>query len=238
MVTQSKNEQLIKAIDTLLTKRLFFGHMSVGRNITEAIEDITVSLDKPNFKLIRTVDPADFDNPVFGHFKVGVNKLPFSKIDDFVVIMESGLGDKVDLAFFKFCYTDIRLTTDLEKLLSHYVIQFNRLHENYPNTKFVHFTIPVMTRTRGLKGLAKTILDRDHNRSRNRLSEMIRQQYNHTEVFDIEKFETTRADGKQNIYNRSILGLVPEYTYDNGHLNKTGATYIAGELLLFLANQF
>jgi hypothetical protein len=93
-----------------------------------------------------------------------------------------------------------------------------------------------MIRSRGIKGLAKDMLKHDHNESRNRLSQMIRDHYETSKVFDIERIESTFPDQRRRIYRKKIYGLVPAYTYDDGHLNSTGAMLAGKELLFFLSH--
>ena len=58
-------------------------------------------------------------------------------------------------------------------------------------------------------------------------------------IFDIATIESTYTDGTRSnfVKNGKIYYImVPEYTYDHGHLNKVGRKRVAEQLLIFLAN--
>ena len=57
--------------------------------------------------------------------------------------------------------------------------------------------------------------------------------------FDLARIESTFRDGRRASYSRdgrTYDCLVPEYTYDGGHLNDLGRKILAEQLLIFLAN--
>ena len=108
-----------------LTKRIFFGHQSVGSNILDGIGDILT--DNEDLKLIESRNPEDCTGSCFFHCRVGTNQDPLSKINDFVSLMETGFGDNVDIACFKFCYIDIQESTNVEQLFKSYRSQMESL---------------------------------------------------------------------------------------------------------------
>ena len=58
-------------------------------------------------------------------------------------------------------------------------------------------------------------------------------------LFDLALIEATFPDGTRNVHQKdgqSFHALVPEYTYDGGHLNEKGRRIVAEQLLIFLAN--
>ena len=91
----------------LSKKRIYFGHQSVGFNIVDGL----LALEKANPEIGLTIketrDPAQITSGVFAHGRVGQNQAPSSKIRDFTTTLEGGLGENVDVAFFKFCYVDL-----------------------------------------------------------------------------------------------------------------------------------
>ena len=107
--------------DELASKKIYFGHQSVGYNIIDGINDIMKEIPEIRLNIKETKDPSNFSIGVFAHSSVGRNCDPKSKIDDFKKIMKSGLADKVDIAFFKFCYVDVRRDLDIIHVFNYYI---------------------------------------------------------------------------------------------------------------------
>ena len=106
-------EEINSSIKAVANMRIFFGHQSVGKNILDGINDISEGVNnKINIVESRIAD--DNSEAAFFHADVGKNKDPFSKIADFRELVENGIGGKVDVAFFKFCYVDFDQTTDIK----------------------------------------------------------------------------------------------------------------------------
>ena len=60
-------------------------------------------------------------------------------------------------------------------------------------------------------------------------------------LFDLALIEATFPDGSGNVHQKdgqSFQALVPEYTYDGGHLNEKGRRIVAEQLIIFLSNLF
>lgn len=238
----------------LAEKKIFFGHQSVGDNIMLGAAEVLAENPDIQIHIRKSRDMVDFSSPVFGHASVGKNNSPISKMDDFVQLMDSGLGGLVDMAFLKFCFVDVDRTTDLEGLLAAYTERFSLLRKKFPDVVFVHFTVPLLRRNevgffaqvkKGLKKLSgkKTdgFFDDSNNIARNRYNRMLKAHYEGREpVFDIAGLEATAPDGTLIGFTadgRMNLALAPQYTEDGGHLNKTGRMFIAEQLLIFLAGQ-
>ncbi len=68
---------------------------------------------------------------------------------------------------------------------------------------------------------------------------MLIKQYEGKEpIFDIAKIESTFPDGTRSSFTKdgkTYYSMVPEYTYDGGHLNETGRKKVAEQLLILLA---
>ena len=70
-----------------------------------------------------------------------------------------------------------------------------------------------------------------NNINRNQFNEILRKEYEgKAPIFDLAKIESTYPDGK------TSYSMVPDYTYDGGHLNETGRKKAAEQLLVLLAN--
>lgn len=228
----------------LLNKKVYFGHQSVGLNIINGIRDIMK--ENPDFKLNikETKNPFDFDSPVFAHSNIGQNRDPIFKIDDFKKIMDSGVGDYVDIAFFKFCYIDIREDVDIMKTFQYYVDTFSYLEAKYPKVKFLHFTVPFIVTPAGIKAKIKRMIGYSmwtdaNNISRNNFNKLLIEKYG-DKVFDLARFESTYPDGKREFFVKSgwkYYTFIAEYSSDEGHLNELGRKRIGEELLKFLLSK-
>jgi hypothetical protein len=235
-------------LSSLHQHSIFFGHQSVGSTILAGIRDLEKEAGKSRFHMIETDDVAGLPGSFFAHCRVGTNTDPLSKMRDFKNIMDNGMGGKARIAFFKFCYVDISLHTDVVKLFESYKSIMGDLKEKYPDVLFVHWTVPLTTPMAKpvalLKRFIKKILgkhswDYDDNITRNQYNALVRQEYEGKEpVFDLARFESTSPDGTRTKHKKGTIEfytLVPEYTNDGGHLNERGRTIIAGRLILFLS---
>jgi hypothetical protein len=228
--------------DSLAGKRIFFGHQSVGRNIVDGIQDVMRLYPDIRLNVRETARPEDFEGPVFAHWPIGENKNPRSKIDHFRQILESGVGARADIAFFKFCYVDVGSDTDVDSVFCYYEETVRSLEKEFPNLKIVTVTVPLTTRPAGLKARVremqgKTLWSEEDNIKRNVLSDMLRKGFG-AYVFDLAGFEATSSGGGKTSFKRdgeTFYILNHAYSDDGGHLNKTGRSMIAAEMLAFLA---
>lgn len=76
----------IADIKKIASKKIYFGHMSVGYNIIDAFESIVPA--GSGLTLMETCDSKNFNKPVFAHSKNGENKKPETKISAFVEKMD------------------------------------------------------------------------------------------------------------------------------------------------------
>jgi hypothetical protein len=231
----------------LADKKIFFGHQSVGYNIIDGIKDIINERDYIKLDVIEAREPAAFDHPVFAHSQVGMNTEPFSKIKSFEEIMDSGVGSKVDIAFFKFCYVDIMRGSDPRKIFDGYKAALEELKNRYPNTKFLHVTVPIRSVPKdikkSLKQSVKLLIGKpgffENNMMRQNYSELLKNAYSKTEpFFDLALIESVNTNGfKCHVSKGSekVCVMAPEYTEDGGHLNSIGSKKVAEQLLIILA---
>ena len=234
----------VSQLDELSKKRIYFGHMSVGYNIIDGIRDILKENPELKMNIIETKDPSAMAPHVFAHSSVGKNMDPKSKVDDFVQSMESGLGQKVDAAFFKFCFVDIEAATNVEELFSLYKNAMSKLQGKYPKVTFIHVTVPLTTVQTGWKAPVKRIIGKpiegyQDNIKRNQFNDLIRQEYSGREpVFDLAGIESSALDGRRASFtsnDKIYCSLMPSYTFDGGHLNEKGRKVVAEQLLILLA---
>jgi hypothetical protein len=228
----------------LAAEKFYFGHQSVGYDVVNGIADLVKLDPRIGLKVVETSDLAAFDAPVFAHSKNGENKKPDVKIAAFESALDGGLGGRVDVAFFKFCYVDITPETDVEKLFAAYRESMGRLRDRFPSTRFIHLTSPVTVVEAGPKAWAKRVLGRplageEANVARSRFNALLRASYEGKEpVFDLAAAESTYPDGRQASFDwkgASYPRLIPAYSYDGRHLNEVGRQWVAAHLLRFLA---
>lgn len=238
--SQSDGAVTTAVLQTVAKKRIYFGHQSVGLNIIDGINDILKEHPDAGLRIVKTTDPLALNSPVFAHSMVGENEDPVSKINDFVRSMETGIGGKAEIAFFKFCYVDITRNTDVDKVFASYKSAMQRLKDKYPNTQFLHLTVPLSLSLPSLKGWIKGVLGReDNNIKKNVFNAMLRREYGGRDpIFDLAAIESTYPDGRKASFisnGTTYYSLVPDYTHDDGHLNETGRRIMAGQLLKFLS---
>jgi hypothetical protein len=78
------------------------------------------------------------------------------------------------------------------------------------------------------------------NIKREEYNQLIRSAFPKELVFDLARIESTRPDGKPENHpsgTNPVPALLPDYTYDGGHLNALGMKVVAVEFLNFLAAQ-
>lgn len=235
------------AWEELAKKRILFGHQSVGNNILAGMTDLMKDHPSIRITIKQTTRPNDLAPGTFAHFSVGKNEKAESKIEDFEAKIRQGLGDKVDIALFKFCFVDVDANTDVQILFQEYRDTMAALKKAYPKVTFVHMTVPLLKTEKPTirsyigKILGKTggFFDDTHNIKRNEYNDLIREHYDTKEpVFDIAAVESTRLDGTREIFNvggKSYYALAPEYTRDGGHLNDVGRKLVAEQFFVFLA---
>lgn len=231
-------------IKKLAARKIYFGHQSVGYNI---IDGLTALLPADSgLNIIESSDPDSFSKPVFAHSQNGENFKPETKIAEFVKKMESGLGNKADIALFKFCYVDINSDTDVNKLFSEYKNSFDMLQKKYPNTLFLHITDPVTSeKVDGIKNKIKVSIktltgkktgDVYDNIRRMEFNNLLIKEYGF-KVFNLASIESSAA-GKEMLNSKGGIehySLNPEFTDDGGHLNKNGSKLVAIKFIEFLA---
>ena len=236
----------VEALERVAGKRIFFGHQSVGRDILGGMRQIAAERPGVRLTIVETTDPAAFDRPVFAHARIGKNRDPDSKCDAFARILGGGVGDKADIAFFKFCYIDFSAGMDASRLYRRYRDTLSGLSARFPRTRFLPVTAPLTCPDRRpawgrLAGLLSGADSWVHaNRERNRFNELLRSDSEGKEpVYDLAILESTAPDGTQAMSVRDGIAspsLFRGYTDDGGHLNSHGKRVAAENLLLLLAD--
>lgn len=228
--------------EALAGRKIYFGHQSVGQNVLEGLRAVLDATPGIRLDIRETSDAREFDRPVFAHSAIGRNEDPDGKIEHFRAILESGVGEKADVAFFKLCYVDIDLSTDIEGLLAHYDRAMAELRAKYPRLAIVAVTVPLTNAPPGLKSRIKALFGRTGalkavNARRAMVNEHLRRTYG-SAVWDLAAAESTTPGGDRVLARdggRTIELLNPAYSSDGGHLNETGSLVVATDLLVRLA---
>lgn len=214
------------------TVNLFFGHMSVGNNVLQGIERVFTQkgLAQPEILQVEPGDPApQLGEGVFVHALIGENRDPLGKLANFDAALRSGLAGQVDVALLKFCYLDITQETDVEALFAQYKQTLDALERDFPEVRFLHATSPLTTAPSGIKETLKAILRGEDNPARERYNALVRASYGPDALFDIAAAEATSPDGAR------AASLYPGYSSDGSHLNGSGSSLAAVQLLRLLA---
>lgn len=230
--------------DALAGKRILFGHQSVGFNIMEGVARLVEEQHPANMSVIEERKIPSGPAGVFAHFKVGSNKDPYSKCDDFKAAVDENAGE-VDIAFFKFCYVDVVADTNIEDVFSYYEKTISGLKQRYPHIRFVTCTVPLRTASSGSKARVKRVLGMwvwgdDDNINRNAYNQLLRKAYPADELFDIARVESARDGAAPATFVKAGVRypvLDPVLSSDGGHLNAAGSRLVAVRLLRFLASQ-
>lgn len=231
------------AWEKLSKKMIYFGHQSVGGNILEGVKKILLTHQQIRLNIVQSEDPSVFQRHVFAHSSIGKNGDPISKIDAFKEKINNGIGDKADIAFFKFCFWDIRSQTDIKQVFSHYREVISDLKQKYPKLKFIHVTVPLVAHPKGINARLRRLLhltvgfDQDNIR-RNEFNQMMLEEYGKDLVFDIALIESTLPDGHRTSFTQrgtNYYYLASEFTDDGGHLNEEGRKHGAEHMLITLA---
>lgn len=149
-----------------------------------------------------------------------------------------------ELAFMKFCYVDFDPNTDTDAIFEYYRQTLDALRQQFPNIKFAHVTVPLVTQPMALKARAQRLLGRAvwedlANIKRHEFNRRLIEAYGAEPIFDLARAESTRPDGSRETFEyegREYYDLVPEYTDDDGHLNTVGQDAVAPEMLRFMAS--
>lgn len=227
---------------TISEARVFFGHQSVGRAVLEALPHVYAIHDLSAPHVTDLADAEAGDHLV--HTRIGQNGDPLGKIAEYDALIRGGIGDWVDAAILKLCYSDVRAETDVDRVFAAYHETLTGLAATYPAVAFVPATVPLTTR-RSRAGTLKQWLRRgdrhgpEHNVAREDFNALVRAEYAATgHLFDIASVESTTDDGRLVVgryRGRTDPALDRARASDHGHLNELGAQAVATALLAGIA---
>ena len=239
------NQDIASDLRELAKSLLYFGRHSVGHNMVEGLEQLVADHGIKGIHIVELDCEHEIPSgPVFAHSRIGENKDPRSKIEGFSRRLRAGLTFEPDVALMKLCYVDFDPFTDIEKLFDYYRSALDQLSAEFPSVRFLHMTVPLMTRKLGPKERVKLLLGKslwgdEANIKREEFSDLLRQAYDAREIVDIARLEARGPGGNEAYFvvgGRRYACLSPAYTSDGGHLNKTGQRRAAAELARVLAD--
>jgi hypothetical protein len=227
----------------LSDRAIFFGHQSVGGNMMQGVEEQLVAQPGAKLKVTAVTAAAEVQGTALFHTMIGQNGDPLGKIEHFEQLVRGGVGERAEVAFLKFCYIDFTPGTDVRQVFESYKRAMAVLAQDYPGTTFVHLTVPLTVEGSGIKYLAKRLLGRHDdslgNPQRQQFNELLRREYAGKEpLFDLAKLEATAPDGRlcqMTLDGQTVPCMYAGYTDDGGHLNEQGRSFVAKQLLAFLA---
>ncbi len=232
--------------DSLKDVNIFFGHQSVGQDIILGMQE-NVDEDGHGFpKIVEISSLSDIRPGTLKHCNIGKNTRPLSKIRAFKKILVGATDVRVDIALMKFCYVDMTHDSNPQEIFGVYSEAMSELKSEFPETVFVHVTVPIEAMPRSAKGVVKNFIKRvigrpgvvEDNWVRHQYNELLRDHYSGKEpVFDLAALESLDAGGCATVrmfQGEEILFMDPEKTQDGGHLNGGGRKTIGRELLGFL----
>lgn len=215
-------------LQTAATKRVFFGHHSVGWNVLDGVSALysAAGVSGPGQEYISShsavITPAS--GGVLAHAEAGDNGDPNGKVDDFAAYLRAGVASQVQVAVVKYCYVDIYDDSTVDATFAHYVSVMDGLQAEFPGITFIYATNPLETDSDGA------------NRARYRFNQLVRAKYAGTgRLWDIAAIESTRPDGTRVTGSAYGEAMYAGYTSDGGHLNSAGSKVVAAELLRLIA---
>jgi hypothetical protein len=237
------NTQLLADLQVFSGAQVFFGHQSVGSNLLEGLAEIETQPGEASLRIVSNEDEPQLAEYSIKHARIGRNGQPRLKVDDFVAMVDGMAGSLPQVAMMKFCYVDFGRETDIDSLLAYYGEAVEDLKERHSDVTLVHVTVPLTSPGNPIKRLINRLIGRE---SDNDLANIKRQQFNAKllrlagtdPVFDLATVESTRPNGSRVTFKskgQEYYALNPEYTDDGAHLNTSGRSVGAVELVKVIA---
>lgn len=215
------NSQPQHIVNIIARQRYYFAHASVGANILEGCNALNANDWSKYCLTLKTTNSSVPESTIGGTIYEYPHGNPgwLKKIRSFETEVKRGWHDPIiDVAMYKLCYIDQK--TDWRAYLDSMV----NLEAQYPNTRFVYWTIPLTT-----SGDTNGILRVKFNAN---LRDWISTQNNKI-LMDIADIEAWSPAGEHQTFNYKGVSydhLYSGYTTDGGHLNSTGSERAATAL--------
>lgn len=233
-------------ISALSRVRIVFGHQSVGRNLMQGLEELSIKAGVP----VRIIDIAGSlvdDNAGVFHTNVGKNGQPTGKIEAFSRLVRPATSRPYDVAILKFCYVDVghEGSPNPKALVEEYARGVAAIRAAQLGLRIIHVTVPLRADPAGWKTPIKRLLGRPteedaDNQFRNVYNDELRKRFAGEPLFDIAEVESTLENGKRSFFMNGggvVFTLAPEYSADGGHLNERGRQRAAAAFAKVVARQ-
>lgn len=230
-------------LEAVREARIFFNHQSVGGNILDGLRSLSQRASDGALRIV-TIDAAPpGSEPAFVHAMGGENRRPESKVEAFASLLRSGQGPAPEIAMMKLCYLDINPETDVMAVLDDYSATIRTLRAEFPETTFIHVSVPLGAHSTSTKDRLSRLIGRDvwndgSNAKRNEYNELLAERFPDEPIFDLARLESTWPDGRRETFDhagRRSFAMVPAYTNDGGHLNAVGRERAAASLVRLMA---
>jgi hypothetical protein len=207
--------------DRVAAQKIYFTHASVGGNILEGFDRLNTN-NPAKYPLTQANSgdwpPADTVNGTIYEYQRG-NPGWEDKISGFETCIDNGWHNaKASIVMNKFCYID----QDAD--WTAYRNSMTALEAEYPNTKFVYWSMPITTDS----GSDQVLRDVFNQNLRNWIATQDDKLF-----FDIADIEAWNPAGEHQTftYHSTVYEhLYAGYTSDGGHLNDSGANRMATAL--------
>ncbi len=216
-------------LEALSGRAVWFGHQSVGQDVMDGVQALLDGNPGAEPVVVTTSRPEAMGAGRWAEFAIGENYDPAGKVSAFKAAIDGGVGARVDVAFFKFCWVDFDAGSawfqgggTAAGLFAVYRAAMASLRAAHPGVTFVHLTTPLY-------------VDTERNVQRNEFNALVRATYGGAEpVFDLALLESTDPGGAP-VIGAFGPALYPGYTSDGGHLSAAGKERLARALIALLA---
>ena len=226
----------------LSRKKIYFGHRSVGNNIIDGIKNLIGENPQIKLNITQPTDKIEKKNGFFMHSMIKQNASPKIIAIDYEQLQENLNGSSFDIVLIRF--TPFYDETEMDGIFADYKQALNQLKNKYPNTIFIHGTYPLTRSKTTWKTWIKKIIGKkeiweyDQNIKVNEFNNSLRKEYlGKDPFFDLARFQSTYPDGRRSTFTKegkTYFHMVPDFTYDNVHLNENARRMIAERLLLYM----
>lgn len=230
---------------TFGSRRIFFGHQSVGANIIDGLRADYSDRDGSGLTVVETRTDPVREGGYLAHAAMGVNGDPIGKFADFEKVLTGSMGGAIDTAVLKLCYEDVTAGTDVDAVFRRYAETMSRLEAAHPGVTFIYTTVPLTT-DRNWKQTVKSWIGRGDrmgpadNVARERYNRLVRQRYGDSgRLFDIAAVEATMGNSPtaRTRDGSTYYVLHKGLAADPGHLNALGSRVAAAHLVSLVAGQ-
>ena len=112
---------------TVSRLKVFFGHQSVGQNVIDGLKDLAAANGVSSFRFVSADNMPGDGQGYFADTHIGENHYPIGKCEDFRRVVDRFRQNPPDVAFMKFCYSDIERDSDVQAIFARYCATMDSL---------------------------------------------------------------------------------------------------------------